>query len=178
MQSKGAITLVAVLIGLACIFQLSFTAATAVQESKAAKAAAQVVEQVQQTPSFAEVSELNRAFYIDSVKSAANKLYLDSIANQKVYFNYTYKDVKEKELNLGLDLKGGMNIVLQLDLGELVRSCAREKTSDEFNKAMALASERAAQTHEDFITLFAEAWDEVAPGKRLRSEERRVGKEC
>ena len=170
MQSKGAITLVAVLIGLACIFQLSFTAATAVQESKAAKAAAKVVEEVQQSPSFAEVSELNRAFYIDSVKNAANKTYLDSIANKKVYFNYTYKDVKEKELNLGLDLKGGMNIVLQLDLAELVRSCAREKTSDEFNQAMALASERAEQTHEDFITLFEAAWKEVAPGKRLSFE--------
>ena len=167
MQSKGAITLVAVLIGLACIFQLSFTAATAVQESKAAKAAEKVVEEVQQSPSFAEVSELNRAFYIDSVKNAANKNYLDSIANKKVYFNYTYKDVKEKELNLGLDLKGGMNIVLQLDLAELVRSCAREKTSDEFNQAMALASERADQSHEDFITLFDQAWKEVSNGKRL-----------
>ncbi len=167
MQSKGAITLVAVLIGLACLFQLSFTAATAVQESKAAKAAAKVVEEVQQSPSFAEVSELNRAFYLDSVTSAANKLYLDSMANQKVYFNYTYKDVKEKELNLGLDLKGGMNIVLQLDLAELVRSCAREKTSDEFNQAMARAAERADQTHEDFITLFAEEWKNLASGKRL-----------
>ncbi len=167
MQSKGAITLVAVLIGLACLFQLSFTAATAVQESKAAKAAAKVVEEVQQSPSFAEVSELNRAFYLDSVTSAANKLYLDSMANQKVYFNYTYKDVKEKELNLGLDLKGGMNIVLQLDLAELVRSCAREKTSDEFNQAMARAEERAEQTHEDFITLFAEEWKNLASGKRL-----------
>ena len=167
MQSKGAITLVAVLIGLACIFQLSFTAATAVQESKAAKAAEKVVEEVQQSPSFAEVSELNRAFYIDSVKNAANKNYLDSIANKKVYFNYTYKDVKEKELNLGLDLKGGMNIVLQLDLAELVRSCAREKTSDEFNQAMAIASERADQSHEDFISLFDQAWKEVSNGKRL-----------
>ena len=167
MQSKGAITLVAILIGLACLFQLSFTAATAIQESKAAKAAAKVVEEVQQSPSFAEVSEFNRAFYLDSVNSAANKQYLDSIANKKVYFNYTYKNVKEKELNLGLDLKGGMNIVLQLDLAELVRSCAREKTTEEFNKAMALAQERADQTHEDFISLFAVAWDEVAPGKRL-----------
>ena len=167
MQSKGAITLVAILIGLACLFQLSFTAATAIQESKAAKAAAKVVEEVQQSPSFAEVSEFNRAFYLDSVNSAANKQYLDSIANKKVYFNYTYKNVKEKELNLGLDLKGGMNIVLQLDLAELVRSCAREKTTEEFNKAMALAAERADQTHEDFISLFALAWDEVAPGKRL-----------
>ena len=167
MQSKGAITLVAILIGLACLFQLSFTAATSIQESKAAKAAAKVVEEVQQSPSFAEVSEFNRAFYLDSVNSAANKQYLDSIANKKVYFNYTYKNVKEKELNLGLDLKGGMNIVLQLDLAELVRSCAREKTTEEFNKAMALAAERADQTHEDFISLFAQAWDEVAPGKRL-----------
>ena len=167
MQSKGAITLVAILIGLACLFQLSFTAATTIQESKAAKAAAKVVEEVQQSPSFAEVSEFNRAFYLDSVTSAANKQYLDSIANKKVYFNYTYKNVKEKELNLGLDLKGGMNIVLQLDLAELVRSCAREKTTEEFNQAMALAAERADQTHEDFISLFAQAWDEVAPGKRL-----------
>ena len=167
MQSKGAITFVAILIGLACVFQLSFTAATAIQESKAAKAAQKAVEEVQQSPSFAEVSELNRAFFLDSVRTGANKLYLDSIANKKVYFNYTYKNVKEKELNLGLDLKGGMNIVLQLDLAELVRSCAREKTTEEFNKAMALASERADQTHEDFISLFAEAWDEVAPGKRL-----------
>ena len=167
MQSKGAITFVAILIGLACVFQLSFTAATAIQEKKAAKAAEQAVKEIQESPAFAEVSELNRAFYLDSVRTAANKLYLDSIANQKVYFNYTYKDVKEKELNLGLDLKGGMNIVLQLDLAELVRSCAREKTTDEFNQAMALAAERADQTHEDFITLFAQAWDEVAPGKRL-----------
>ncbi len=167
MQSKGAITFVAILIGLACVFQLSFTAATAIQERKAAKAAAQVVEEVQKTPAFAEVSELNRAFYLDSISTVANKQYLDSIANKKVYFNYTYKQVKEKELNLGLDLKGGMNIVLQLDLAELVRSCAREKTSEEFNKAMALAQERADQTHEDFITLFGQAWDEVAPGKRL-----------
>ena len=167
MQSKGAITFVAILIGLACVFQLSFTAATAIQESKAAKAAQKAVEEVQQSPSFAEVSELNRAFFLDSVRTGANKLYLDSIANKKVYFNYTYKNVKEKELNLGLDLKGGMNIVLQLDLAELVRSCAREKTTEEFNQAMALAAERADQTHEDFISLFAQAWDEVAPGKRL-----------
>ncbi len=167
MQSKGAITFVAILIGLACVFQLSFTAATAIQESKAAKAAQRVVEQVQQSPSFAEVSELDRAFYLDSVRTGANKEYIDSLANKKVYFNYTYKNVKEKELNLGLDLKGGMNIVLQLDLAELVRSCAREKTTEEFNKAMALAQERADQTHEDFISLFAAAWDEVAPGKRL-----------
>ena len=167
MQSKGAITFVAILVAIACLFQLSFTAVTAIQEGKASKYADKVVEEVQQTPAFAAVSDLDKAFYLDSVKTTANKIYLDSIAAEKVYFNYTYKDVKEKELNLGLDLKGGMNVMLQLDLAELVRSCAREKTTDQFQQAMATARQRAAESHEDFISLFAEAWDEINPNQRM-----------
>ncbi len=167
MQSKGAITFVAILIGLACLFQLSFTAVTYYQESKAAKYAEEVVETTKSSPAFAEVSDLDKAFYLDSVKVTANKIYLDSIASQKVYFSYTYKDVKEKELNLGLDLKGGMNVMLQLDLSELVRSCARTKTSEQFEQAMATARERAANSHEDFISLFKTAWDEINPTQRM-----------
>ena len=167
MQSKGAIRLVAILIALACIFQLSFTLVTALQEKKASKYAEQAVSAEQLKPSFSSVSELDKAFYLDSVSTAARKTFLDSINSEKVYFGYTYKDVKEKEIALGLDLKGGMNVLLQLDLAELVRSCAREKTTPEFDKAMALASERAAQSHEDFITLFAQAWDEVGGTQRL-----------
>ena len=167
MQSKGAIRLVAILIALACLFQLSFTLVTALQEKKAAKYAESVVEAVQQEPSFNAVSELDKAFYIDSVRTAANNSYLDSISTEKVYFGYTYKNVKEKEINLGLDLKGGMNVMLQLDLAQLIRNCAREKTTDQFKQALALASERAATDHTDYITLFAQAWDEVAPGQRL-----------
>jgi SecD/SecF fusion protein len=167
MQSKGAIRLVAILIALACLFQLSFTLVTVLQEKKAAKYAESVVEAVQQEPSFNAVSELDKAFYIDSVRTAANNSYLDSLSTEKVYFGYTYKNVKEKEINLGLDLKGGMNVMLQLDLAELIRNCAREKTTDQFKQALALASERAATDHTDYITLFAQAWDEVAPGQRL-----------
>ena len=167
MQSKGAIRLVAILIALACLFQLSFTLVTALQENKAAKYAETVVNAVQQEPSFSAVSDLDKAFYLDSVRTAANNSYLDSISTEKVYFGYTYKNVKEKEINLGLDLKGGMNVMLQLDLAELIRSCAREKTTDQFKQALALASERAATDHTDYITLFAQAWDEVAPGQRL-----------
>ena len=167
MQSKGAIRLVAILIALACLFQLSFTLVTALQEKKAAKYADSVVSAVQQEPSFSAVSDMDKAFYLDSVRSAANNSYLDSLSTEKVYFGYTYKNVKEKEINLGLDLKGGMNVVLQLDLAELIRNCAREKTTDQFKQALALASERAATDHTDYITLFAQAWDEVAPGQRL-----------
>ena len=167
MQSKGAIRLVAILIALACLFQLSFTLVTALQEKKAAKYADQVVTSVQQEPSFSAVSDMDKAFYLDSVRTAANNTYLDSISTENVYFGYTYKNVKEKEINLGLDLKGGMNVMLQLDLAELIRNCAREKTTDQFKQALALASERAATDHTDYITLFAQAWDEVAPGQRL-----------
>jgi SecD/SecF fusion protein len=167
MQSKGAITFVAILIGLACIFQLSFTAVTYIHENKASKYAEEIVLAEQSKPSFSEISELDQAFYLDGIRTEAKSLYLDSIANKKVYLGYTYKDVKEKELNLGLDLRGGMNVMLQLDMAELVRSCAREKTTPEFDKAMALARARAAETHTDFITLFAEAWNEVAPNQRM-----------
>lgn len=167
MQSKGAIRLVAILIGLACAFQLSFTLVSAIQENKAAKYAEKTAELVKQSAEFLAVSDLDKSVYIDSVKNAANSKYLDSVSTEKVYFGYTYKSVKEKEINLGLDLKGGMNVMLQLDLGELVRNCAREKTSEEFNKALSLARKRAEETHTDLITLFAEAWKEVAPNQRL-----------
>ena len=167
MQSKGAIRLVAILIGLACLFQLSFTLVTALQEKKADEYAESVVTSVQQDPSYSAVSELDKAFYLDSVRNAADNYFLDSISTEKVYFGYTYKSVKEKEINLGLDLKGGMNVTLQLDLAQLIRSCAREKTTDQFNSALALASERAETDHTDFITLFAQAWNEIAPDQRL-----------
>ncbi len=167
MQSKGAIKFVAILIGLACLFQLSFTAVTARQENKAKKYAEQVVEAEKQSAAFAAVSDNDKAFYLDSVNTIANKSYLDSIAAEKVYFKYTYKDVKEKELNLGLDLKGGMNVMLQLDLSELIRSCARQKTSEQFEKAMATAKERSVNSHEDFITLFETAWNEIDANKRM-----------
>ncbi|NMB37092.1 MAG: protein translocase subunit SecDF [Bacteroidales bacterium] len=167
MQSKGAITFVAILIGLACIFQLSFTAVTYIHENKASKYAEEVVLAEQSKPSFSEISDLDKAFYLDGIRTEARKTYLDSIANKKVYFGYTFKDVKEKELNLGLDLRGGMNVMLQLDMAELVRSCAREKTTPEFEQVMALARSRAATTHTDFISLFAEAWNEIAPNQRM-----------
>ncbi len=157
----------AILIALACAFQLSFTLVTALQERKAANYAQKAVELEQTKPEFQAVSELNRAFYLDSVSTAANNKYIDSISTEKVYLGYTYKDVKEKEINLGLDLKGGMNVTLQLDLAELVRNCAREKTTEEFNKALSLARQRAEETHTDFITLFEEAWKEVAGEQRL-----------
>ena len=132
MQSKGAIKLVAILIGLACLYQLSFTAVTYLQENKAEKYAEDAVLAVQQTPSFSKVSELDKAFYLDSLRKEKNRYYIDSISTEKVYLGFTFKEVKEKEINLGLDLKGGMNVMLQVELSDLVVALSDNNTSAQF----------------------------------------------
>ena len=167
MQSKGAIRFVAILLAIACIWQLSFTAVTMRQENKAEKFAEAAVEAAQKSAAFAKVSDADKAFYLDSIRKEENRHYLDSISSEKVYFGYTYKDVKSKEINLGLDLKGGMNVMLQVQLKDLVKALAGDSDVPEFNNALALAQERSVDSRADFITLFAEAWEETANGMPL-----------
>ena len=167
MQSKGAIRFVAILLAIACIWQLSFTAVTMRQENKAEKFAEAAVEAAQKSAAFAKVSDADKAFYLDSIRKEENRHYLDSISSEKVYFGYTYKDVKSKEINLGLDLKGGMNVMLQVQLKDLVKALAGDSNVPEFNNALALAQERSMDSRADFITLFAEAWEETANGMPL-----------
>ncbi|MFA6826299.1 MAG: hypothetical protein WCR43_04585 [Bacteroidales bacterium] len=112
MQSKGAIRLVALLIAVACIYQLSFTVVTRIQEKKAADYAEKAVTAVQKTAEFQNISELDQAFYLDSLRNARESYYIDSITPEKVYVGFTFKEVKEKEISLGLDLKGGMNVMM------------------------------------------------------------------
>lgn len=167
MQSKGAIRIVAILIGLACLYQLSFTAATKIQENKAEDYAEAAVVLEQQSPSFSNVSDLDKAFYLDSLRKEKNRYYIDSISSEKVYLGFTFKQVKEKEINLGLDLKGGMNVMLQVELSDLVKALADDNPSPQFAEALALAKQNELNSRADFITLFAEAWEQIAPGQRL-----------
>ena len=167
MQSKGAIKFVAILIAVACLYSLSFTWATRHQEKKAEQYAAAAVAAEQLTPAFAEVKDVDKAFYLDSIAKERNRFYIDSISSEKVFLGFTYKEVKEKEINLGLDLKGGMNVMLQVQLKDLVVALADGNQSPEFVEALALAQKKEIESRGDFITLFAESWNEVAPGKRL-----------
>ena len=164
MQSKNAIRLVAILLAIACLWQLSFTLVTKLQENKAAKYAEKAVLAYQNTAAFSNVPEVDKAFYLDSIRRESNRWYIDSISAEKVYFGYTYKDVKEKEINLGLDLKGGMNVMLQVQLEDLIKALSDNNQSPEFAQALALAKERSVNSRADFITLFAEAWNEVGNG--------------
>ena len=113
MQSKGAIKLLAVLLALACVYQLSFTFKTRSVEKKASEYAAQ--------------------FPLDQ-QGEAEQHYLDSVQNLGVYNlgfkKFTYKECKEKELNLGLDLKGGMNVMLEVQVEDVVKALAGDSQND------------------------------------------------
>ena len=167
MQSKGAIRFVAILLLLASFWQLSFTLVTQLQENKAEKFAENKAEAAMQTAAFAKVAEADKAFYLDSIRKDENRRYIDSISSEKVYFGYTFKDVKAKAINLGLDLKGGMNVMLQVQLKDLVKALAGGNEAPEFANALALAQERSVNSRQDFITLFAEAWEETSNGMPL-----------
>ncbi|MBO7077380.1 MAG: hypothetical protein J6W01_03960, partial [Bacteroidales bacterium] len=159
MQSKGAIRFVTICLLLACLWQLSFTAVTAIQNKKAAQRA----EQIAMAADLNAIAEADRAFYLDSIRKIETRRYTDSISGEKVYLGYSFKQVQNQEINLGLDLKGGMNVMLQVQLEDLVRALAGGNQTPEFQKAISLAKERSVNSQSDFITLFAEAWKEVAP---------------
>ncbi|MBE6218272.1 MAG: protein translocase subunit SecDF [Bacteroidales bacterium] len=167
MQSKGAIRFVAILLLIASLWQLSFTLVTNRQENKAEKYAEAKAEAAMQTAAFSKVAEADKAFYLDSIRKDENRRYIDSISSEKIYFGYTYKDVKAKAINLGLDLKGGMNVMLQVQLKDLVKALAGGNNAPEFTQALALAEERSVNSRQDFITLFAEAWEETSNGMPL-----------
>ena len=120
MQNKGAIRFFAIAFAIACIFELSFTLITNSVE-KSAKEYAET--------KFSAFSKTGNALAMsnpDSVKSAYEHRYLDSMSTVPVYNillkNYTYKECKENELNLGLDLRGGMNVTLEISQADIIRS--------------------------------------------------------
>ena len=167
MQSKGAIRFVAILLLLASLWQLSFTLVTQIQENKAEKYAENKAIAAMESAEFSKVAEADKAFYLDSIRKDENRWYIDSISSEKIYFGYTFKDVKSKAINLGLDLKGGMNVMLQVQLKDLVRALGGNNAAPEFAQALNLAQERSVNSRQDFITLFAEAWQETSNGMPL-----------
>lgn len=145
MQNKGLITALAIALTLVCIYQLSFTAASYKVKKEARVYAA---------------GDLNKEVnYIDSVASLPK--------DKWGYLGNTYKEVQTKELNLGLDLKGGMNVVLEISVEDIVRALSNYSTDKTFNDALKLAKEKQRSNNEDFIVLFVRSFEEISPGGRL-----------
>ena len=141
MQNKGFVKVFAVLLTLVCMFYLSFSFVTRHYNSKAAEYAGG-----------------------DPAKESA---YLDSLSTQKVWLGYTLKQCREMEISLGLDLKGGMNVVLELNVADVIRSLSNNNQDENFNKALDLAYENQATSQKDFIDLFAEEYKKLDNGARL-----------
>lgn len=145
MQSRGAIKFLAIMLAIACAFQLSFTFVGMRVQKKAEKVAAGNPD--------------------------VEQAYLDSMKSQTVYnlglVKYNYSEVLEKELNLGLDLRGGMNITLEIAVEDVLRALSGNSPDPAFNQAMAEAKRNQANSTDDFITLFANAYRNISPDGRL-----------
>ena len=145
MKSKGAVKLFAIALALVCLYQLSFTLVTYRVEKKAKEFANGDAEK--------------------------EKIYIDSISREPVYnlgfAKYTYLQCKERELNLGLDLQGGMNVTLEVSLGDLIRSLSNNNTDVNFNKAILFTNEKIKKSTKDYVTLFGESYTELEPNGKL-----------
>ena len=143
MQNKGAIKIFAVLLALACIFYLSFTWVTRGVESDAVEFAESKVSspKVQMVAKELAKGDASREVsYIDSLKSVIADRYLDSMKKQTVYdillAEYTYEECKKNEINLGLDLRGGMNVTLEVSVKEIIKNLANNSPDVAFNQAL------------------------------------------
>lgn len=145
MQGKGAIRFFAIALAIACIYSLSFTFISNRIEKRA--------------------KEFSQG---DPLKE---KAYLDSMSSEVVYnlgvAKFTYQQCKQLQINLGLDLKGGMNVTMEIELSDLIRSLSGNNQDTAFNKAIRLAEQRQISSQKDFITLFGDAYAEINPNGKL-----------
>src|SRR5690554_1691154 len=128
MQNKGFVQFFAISLALICLFYLSFSFATKYQENKARKQAVSAN------------GEIDEEKY---------QQYLDSVSFEKVWLGYTYKECLENEISLGLDLKGGMNVILEISVADVLKSLSNNSTDPLFNEALALAAERQQKSSKD-----------------------------
>ncbi|MGB0167335.1 MAG: hypothetical protein ACPF8V_10835, partial [Luteibaculum sp.] len=163
MQNKGAVWLLTILLGLACLYQISFSWVTASFEGEAKEFAMQKVDSVKLSGVELSIDEE------DSVKNYYADKFLKENAGEKIYpvLGYTYDEAKEMQLNLGLDLQGGMAVTLEVSIPELVVALSGNSDNEEFRQAIKLAKERQASSQDNFITLFENAYSEVAPEGKL-----------
>ncbi len=148
MQNKGAIRIFAILIGLICVYQLSFTYFAGKVE-KDAKA-------------YAKGDKQRELMYLDSMSS-------EVAYNLLGIRKYTFKEVKELQLGLGLDLQGGMNVTLEVSVVDLVKSLSNFSKDSTFNAAIKLAVEKQKKSQDDFVTSFGKAFEELSPSGKLAS---------
>ena len=151
MQNKGLIRLFAIVLSVVCLYQLSFTWFAKNVENDAV-----IYAETKSATTDSEESDM------------LQKQYLDSIANTPVlnlgFTEFTYNDVKEKEINLGLDLKGGINAMLEVSVRDILFGLSNKSKNPVFNEALINASKAQKDSDKDYIQLFYEAFDAASKG--------------
>ena len=147
MQNKAAILILAIALGLVSIYQLSFTGAT-YKVNKDAK-------------TYAKGDLVKKNAYLDSISTLTKE--------QWSFLGNTFKECQKKELNLGLDLKGGMNVILEVSVEDIVKALSNHSTDKTFIDALARTKELQKQSQSDYLTLFGRAFQEIDPNAKLAS---------
>ena len=166
MQNKGVIKLLALLLALFTVYQLSFTFVTRHYENKA-KEYAESPKNAELARQMANDNEEAYNYYLDSIKMAQETYYLDSLGTVKIYMWQDYRKCKEQELNLGLDLKGGMNVMMEISVADIIYALSGYSDDPTFREAMHQAEEQHLNSQKDFVELFGEAYAKLDPNARL-----------
>ncbi len=153
MRNKGAIKFIAIALALVCIYQLSFTYVTKRVEKNALAFANKHAKKGDQKDLTAK-----QEHFLDSIKT-------ETVYNFLWVRKYTFKECKEREINLGLDLKGGMNVTLEISVVDLIKSLSNNSTDPSFLKAIEMAQNMDAS--KDFITRFGSSFESIAPNVKL-----------
>ena len=164
MQLKGIVRFIAIALIVLCLFQLSFTWMAHRTENKAAETAEKLVSKN------AAAANLSKDEKDALIKKTKNHI-LDSMSTETVYnlaiIKYTYQECKEQELGLGLDLKGGMSVVLQVSEEDIINALAQNSSDPMYRKAFETAKQKMSNSTDDFATLFAQIYNEIAPNGQL-----------
>lgn len=171
MQNKGLIRFLTYAFLLVCLFQLTFTVVTRRVEKRAkADVTAYVKRDATQkvVKQLAGGDAIRTQIVSDSLAVLREAYYLDSMANEKVWLGFTYRQCQAREINLGLDLKGGMNVMMEVSTVDVVRALAGNTDDSTFNKAIDLALRRQKTTaNQNFVDLFYAAITEIRPDVQL-----------
>lgn len=173
MKNKGAIRLFAILLALACAYYLMFTWVAAGIENDAEEFAKNYIA----SPEAAEAAKKEsdnpseQKTYLDYLFNAKKNYYLDSLKKKPVYdifiTQYTYEEVKKRQLNLGLDLKGGMNVTLEVSVADIIRGLSNNSNDPTFTKALSQAVERQKKDPKSFVIIFGEEFKKINPNAKL-----------
>ena len=168
MQNKGVIKLLAVILAVFSLYQLSFSYVTRRVEKKAAEYATSA-ESVEMAEILAKGDQNAYDYLLDSIQGARETYYLDSMSTVKVYpvFGQTYRQAKEMEINLGLDLKGGMNVMMEVSVPDIINVLSGHSTDPTFVEAIKIANEQHLNSQRDYVDLFGDAFQQLDPNAKL-----------